>query len=260
MISIPQSLIETMLLPGVLAAIRVIGLFLSAPFFALQVIPGRFRTALAMVLALGIPVQIGALTSISINTSTSGLMFLAATELLLGLAMGWIIRVGLIVFDLAAEVFSTQSGLSFASNYNPDEALPSGVVGAFLGLLGLALMFSLNLHLVAIDILFESFVALPPGQWPRVLDVSGIAHLLSTCFGIGVILSMPFIAINLVVMAAQGLMGRTSPQMNLFSIGFSIAIPISVFLIYILMPVFPEALKRSLEAAYGVIRSAFTVN
>ena len=257
MVSIPQSLIETVLLPGILAATRVVGLFLSAPFFALQTIPGRFRVGLALVLALGIPVQIGVLTSISINTSTAGFMVLAGTELLIGLAMGWIIRVGLIVFDLAAEVFSTQSGLSFASNYNPDEALPSGVVGALLGLLGLALMFALNLHLVAIEILFESFTVLPPGQWPKVLEVSGITHLLATCYGIGVILALPFVAINLVVMAAQGLMGRTSPQMNLFSIGFSIAIPISLFLIYVLMPVFPEALKRSLETAYGVIRSAF---
>ena len=260
MISIPQALIETFFLPGVLAATRVVGLFLSAPFFALQTIPARFRVALGLVIAFGIPVQIGALTSISMNTSTSGFMFLAASELLIGLAMGWLIRVGLVVFDVAAEVLSIQTGLSFASNYNPDQALPSGVLGTLFGLVGLALMFSLNLHLIAIEILFDSFRALPPGQWPKSLDVKGISNLLATCFGIGLILALPFVAINLVVMAAQGFMGRTSPQMNLFSIGFAISIPIGVFLVYILMPVFPEALQRSLEASYSVMRSAFGSN
>ncbi len=257
MITIPQALIETVFLPGLLAATRVVGLFLSAPFFALQTIPGRFRVGLAFVVAFGIPLQVGALTTISINTSTAGFMVLAGTELLIGLAMGWVIRVGLVVFDLAAEVLSIQTGLSFASNYNPDQALPSGVLGTLFGLVALALMFSLNLHLVAIEVLFDSFRSLPPGQWPKALEVKGIVSLLSTCFGIGIILALPFVAINLVVMAAQGFMGRTSPQMNLFSIGFALSIPIGVFLVYILMPVFPEALQRSLEAAYGVIRMAF---
>jgi flagellar biosynthesis protein FliR len=178
MITIPQALIETVFLPGLLAATRVVGLFLSAPFFALQTIPGRFRIGLALVVAFGIPLQVGALTTISINTSTAGFMVLAGTELLIGLAMGWVIRVGLVVFDLAAEVLSIQTGLSFASNYNPDQALPSGVLGTLFGLVALALMFSLNLHLVAIEVLFDSFRSLPPGQWPKALEVKGIASLL----------------------------------------------------------------------------------
>ncbi|NBP36487.1 MAG: type III secretion protein, partial [Betaproteobacteria bacterium] len=161
MLSLPQALIETVFLPGILAATRVVGMFLSAPFFALQTIPARFRVGLALVVAFGIPVQIGALSTISINTSTSGFMFLAGAELLIGLAMGWLIRVGLVVFDVAAEVISIQTGLSFAANYNPDQALPSGVLGSLFGLIALALMFSLNLHLVAIEILFESFRSLP---------------------------------------------------------------------------------------------------
>jgi len=82
MITIPQALIETVFLPGLLAATRVVGLFLSAPFFALQTIPGRFRVGLALVVAFGIPLQIGALTTISINTSTAGFMALAGIELL----------------------------------------------------------------------------------------------------------------------------------------------------------------------------------
>jgi flagellar biosynthetic protein FliR len=90
-----------------------------------------------------------------------------------------------------------------------------------------------------------------------VLDLPGVANLLTACFGIGLILALPFIAINLVVLAAQGFLGRTSPQLNLFSIGFAITIPLGVFLVYALTPVFPEALQRSLEAVYGLLRRAF---
>jgi len=182
---------------------------------------------------------------------------LVGGELLLGLAMGWLIRIGLIVFDITAEVLSIQTGLSFAATYNPDQALPSGVLGTLFGLLGLALMFVLNLHLIAIEILFDSFRTLAPGQWPRTLELNSVANLLTACFGIGVILALPFIAINLVAIAAQGFLGRTSPQLNLFSIGFAVTIPLGVFLVYALLPVFPQALERSLEAVYLVLRRAF---
>ena len=257
MISIPQGLIETVFLPGLLAATRIIGLFLAAPFFALQTIPQRFRVGLALVIAFAIPVQVGTLASVSISTSTAGFGVLVGGELLLGLAMGWLIRIGLIVFDITAEVLSIQTGLSFAATYNPDQALPSGVLGTLFGLLGLALMFVLNLHLIAIEILFDSFRTLAPGQWPRTLELNSVANLLTACFGIGVILALPFIAINLVAIAAQGFLGRTSPQLNLFSIGFAVTIPLGVFLVYALLLVFPQALERSLEAVYLVLRRAF---
>jgi flagellar biosynthetic protein FliR len=243
MVSIPQFLIETIILPGLLAGARVVGLFLSVPFFALQTIPARFRIALGLVIAFGIPIE-------------SGVLGRVLFEALVGLAMGWLVRVGLIVFDLAAEVFSLQTGLSFASQFNPDQALPSGVVGSLFGLVGLALMFALNLHLVVIEILFESFKTLPAGNWPIGLKLDTLVRVVSHCFGIGLILALPFVTINLVVMAAQGFMGRTSPQMNLFSIGFALTIPIGVFLLYVLLPVFPEALQRSQEAVYSVLRSA----
>lgn len=257
MISIPQSLIETVLLPGILAATRIIGLFLSAPFFTLQTIPQRFRVGLALVIAFALPVQVGTLAAVSMSLSTAGFAVLAASELVIGLAMGWLVRVGLIVFDITAEVLSIQSGLSYAATFNPDQALPSGVLGTLFGLLALALMFALNLHLVAIEILFDSFQSLPPGQWPKVLELNGVANLLTTCFGIGLILALPFIAVNLVVLSAQGFLGRTSPQLNLFSIGFAITIPLAVFLVYVLTPVFPDALQRSLEAVYALLRRSF---
>jgi len=143
--------------------------------------------------------------------------------------MGWLVRVGMIVFDVAAEIISIQTGLSFASQYNPDQALPSGVVGSLFGLIGLALMFVLNLHLVIIEIIFDSFRSLPPGRWPTMFNISSVLSVFAGSFGIGLLLALPFIAINLVVMAAQGFLGRTSPQMNLFSIGFALTIPIGVF-------------------------------
>ncbi|NCY07543.1 MAG: type III secretion protein [Betaproteobacteria bacterium] len=259
MISIPQSLIESVFLPGLLASTRIIGLFLAAPFFALQTIPQRFRIGLALVVAFGLPIEVGALSTISMTSSSAGFFLLAASELIVGLAMGWLVRVGMIVFDVAAEIISIQTGLSFASQYNPDQALPSGVVGSLFGLIGLALLFVMNLHLVVIELLFESFRALPPGRWPAVLDIDAVLKVFANSFGIGLLLALPFIAINLVVMAAQGFMGRTSPQMNLFSIGFALTIPVGIFLIYVLLPVFPEALQRSQEGVYALLRQTFSI-
>ncbi|HAB47838.1 MAG TPA: hypothetical protein DCE31_06465, partial [Lautropia sp.] len=121
----------------------MIGLFVSAPFFALQSIPMRFRIALGLLLGFGIPLETNVLSSLSLTMSTASYATLAVGEFLIGAVSGWLIRIGLMVFDVSAEVISIQTGLSFASSYNPDQALPSGVLGQVFGLLGLALIFSL---------------------------------------------------------------------------------------------------------------------
>jgi len=54
-------------------------------------------------------------------------------------------------------------------------------------------------------------------------------------------------------------LGRTSPQMNLFSIGFAISIPLAFLVLVIILPDLPDVLKRSLEEPLGLIRQGLGV-
>jgi flagellar biosynthetic protein FliR len=57
----------------------------------------------------------------------------------------------------------------------------------------------------------------------------------------------------------QAFLGRTSPQMNLFSVGFAISIPLAFLVLVIILPDLPEVLKRSLEEPMSLIKQGLRV-
>jgi flagellar biosynthetic protein FliR len=53
----------------------------------------------------------------------------------------------------------------------------------------------------------------------------------------------------------QSMLARVSPQMNLFSIGFSVMIPIAFVVIAFMLPQFPEIVQRTLEEPVRLLRA-----
>jgi flagellar biosynthetic protein FliR len=151
-------------------------------------------------------------------------------------------------------VLSFQAGFSFASAYFRDPTLDSGLVGQLLGLIVIALAFSLNIHLVLIDIVLQSFKKIPVGVWPNAWSSKGVVELVSASFRLGLILSMPILLVYMMFNLTQAFLGRTSPQMNLFSVGFAVSIPLAFLVIFMILPDLQIVLERSLENPMQLIR------
>jgi flagellar biosynthetic protein FliR len=158
------------------------------------------------------------------------------------------------VIDIAAEVLSFLAGFSFASSNFRDPTLDSGLVAQFLGLVVLALAFTLNIHLVLIDLVLSSFKTIPLGIWPQAWTSKGVVDLFSASFQLGLILSMPILLVYTMFNLMQAFLGRTSPQMNLFSIGFAVSIPLAFLVIFLILPDLQIILERSLENPLQLIR------
>ncbi len=52
----------------------------------------------------------------------------------------------------------------------------------------------------------------------------------------------------------QAILARTSPQFNLFSVGFAITVPLAFLVLIILLPDMPVFVARALEAPFSLIR------
>ena len=179
----------------------------------------------------------------------------AGIELLIGVFIGFLIRLGLMAIEVAAEVLSIQTGLSFATNYVRDPNIASGLMGEFLGLTAIALMFMLNIHLVLLELVIESFRTLPFGQWPSAWTLPALTGLIARAFQLGLVLSLPSIVVYLLFYVIQAILARTSPQFNLFSVGFAITVPLAFLVLIIILPDLPEFVQRSLDASVRLIRS-----
>ncbi len=233
-------------------SLRLFGIFLAMPLFAFRAFPMRLRLMVALLIAISIlPSVVSQAKGLGLAPPT----FLAAgIELLIGVFIGFLIRLGLMAVEVAAEVLSIQTGLSFATNYVRDPNIASGLMGEFLGLTAIALMFMLNVHLVILEVVIESFQTLPFGQWPTVWSMPAVTALIARAFQLGLVLSLPSIVVYLIFYVIQAILARTSPQFNLFSVGFAITVPLAFLVLMIVLPDLPEFVQRSLDAPFTLIR------
>ncbi|MEY3201603.1 MAG: hypothetical protein RIR70_1153 [Pseudomonadota bacterium] len=235
-----------------LVSLRLFGMFLSAPMLSFRAAPLRLRVLISLVMALCLmPLASPRIAELGPQSIT----FLSAgVEVLIGITVGFVIRLGLMAVDLAAEVLSVQTGLSFASTYARDAALPSGVIGEFMGMCALAIVLLMDVHLILIDVLARSFTVVPFGHWPQAWDREALVMLMTSAFRLGLVLAAPIFAIHVLFSMMQAVLGRTSPQLNLFSVGFALSVPLGLLALGLVMPDLPRLIERALEPSLEFIR------
>jgi len=78
-------------------------------------------------------------------------------------------------------------------------------------------------HLLVIDALRDSFTAVPVAILPATADLRQLAEAASWLFATGVQLALPLVALALLIQLAFAIVARTTPGMDMFSVGLGIA-------------------------------------
>jgi flagellar biosynthetic protein FliR len=131
--------------------------------------------------------------------------------------IGTIIRLFMSSLAAAGEIISIQTTLGFAQTANPTQAAPSTTIGTFLGLLGLVLVMSANLHHLFLSAIVRSYSIFPFTRAIPVADASTLAiQTVANSFALGLQLAAPVVAFSLIFNVAIGLVGRVMPQFQIF--------------------------------------------
>lgn len=160
------------------------------------------------------------------------LFSLIIMEFVAGLFVGTIARVFMIALDVAGMLISTTSGLANAQVFNPTLATQGSIVGAFLSVTGVVLLFVTNLHHMLIYGLVESYEMFPVGGVP---DSGSMAQLmtraLSASFMVGFEIAMPFIVMAMMLYIGMGVLTRLMPQVQVFILALPVQILISLIIL-----------------------------
>lgn len=252
MLSFSGDWINQYVVIAVLMSVRIFGVFLGMPLFAFKALTMRLRVVISLLLAYFLVVN---MPMASQNLASQEFSILTVlTELSIGLTCGWVMRVGLMSIDMLAEALSMQAGLSFAATFMHDPALASGLIGELLGMIAMALAFALNVHLIFLEVMLQSFSLVPVGQWFLALTADAVLKLIAQTFALGIVITIPAFVVYYMFNMTQAILARVSPQMNLFSVGFSMMVPLAFAIIALLLPGFPELVIRSLELPMSFIR------
>lgn len=138
-------------------------------------------------------------------------------QLLIGLALGTLIRFFLLALAVTGEVVAIQTTLAFSQTTNPTEAQPGATVATFLSVVGLTLVFATDLHQLFIAAMVRSFSLFPPGRMPPLGDVTQLAiRTTGDTFALGIQLAAPILVFSIVFNLAAGLLGRVLPAFQIF--------------------------------------------
>ena len=168
--------------------------------------------------------------------ATFMLFSLIVMEFIVGLFIGTIARIFMTALDTAGMVLSISSGLGNAQVFNPALASQGSLMGAFLSVSGIVLLFSANLHHLLISGVVESYTLFPIGEIPDTGSMADLmARAVSSSFLIGIKVSSPFIVITLMIYVGMGVLSRLMPQIQVFIIALPLQILLSLIILTLVL-------------------------
>ena len=216
--------IDISLLPALAASFmlvfaRIGAMVMLLPGFGETNIPVRVRLGIALALTLIIlPLHRNAY-QISM-TSMAPLLVLMFHEIVIGVVLGATARVTLSALAVAGSVIAQQLGLGFVTSVDPTQGQQGVLIGNFLTILGLTLLFATDTHYLIIEALSASYTIFAPGELMPSGDIASLAtRAFSGAFKIGIQLSAPFIVFGLVFNLGLGVLARLMPQMQVYFVG-----------------------------------------
>lgn len=246
MISFTDAQLNTWLISFLWPLTRILGLIMVAPMFGHRSVSARIKVGLGIFIALIIAPTLPPLPDVAIGSWLG--LFILIQQVVIGIAIGFIVRVIFAAVEAAGEIVGLQMGLGFASFFDPQSAGQTLILARFFNMLAMLVFLAVNGHLLLLGILADSFQVLPIS--PQPLSAAGfynVAAFGSTVFAVGLQLALPLIAILLITNLALGILTRSAPQLNLFAIGFPITLGVGLIVLNFMLPYFAPQFERMIE-------------
>lgn len=227
---------------------RVLGLFATAPLFSESSITPQVKVGLATVIALAIAPN---LEIPALPTGSWEALWLAMQQILIGIALGFVMRLVFAIVLVAGEFIGFQMGLSFASFFDPSSGSNTAVISRLLNIVTMLIFLAVNGHLMMLQAFFYTFEMFPvapstlnPDGWGVILEWS--RHI----FLSGLLLALPLVIVLLTMNLAFGILNRTAQQITIFAVGFPITLSTGLIVLIIVVPQMTPFLLQIMEMGY----------
>lgn len=223
--------------------LRISAMMVVAPIFSAPGFNLRARVLLSVLIAALVAPSI----SLPANFELISLMGLvvAIQEIGVGLMIGFILQLAFGAIVFGAQAMSMTMGLGFAMAVDPQNGVQVPVVAQLYVILGTLLFLAVDGHLALINAVARSYDFVPAGSVSiSPTSFSALISLGSIVFAGGILLALPVMTALLLINLAFGIITRTAPQLNIFAVGFPVTILAGLFIMFLVMPGFINALSN----------------
>ncbi|MFZ0694265.1 MAG: flagellar biosynthetic protein FliR [Alphaproteobacteria bacterium] len=226
-----QSILQTDFFAFFMIFARVGAAIMLIPGFGESFVTPRIR----LMIAIGITIVVAPVVSAGLPKlpdSPIQLFLMMGGEILIGVFIGSMTRFLFFSLQTAGMVIAYQTGLANALVTDPTAAVQGAIFSAFLGILGIVVIFETNLHQLMLAAIVDSYSLFTPGHLPPLDDFSNMAaRVVSDSFDLAMRLAAPFLVVGLVFYLGLGLLGRLMPQIQVFFIVLPLQIALGLLVL-----------------------------
>jgi flagellar biosynthetic protein FliR len=176
------------------------------------------------------------------------LIAMLGQEIFIGAVLGLTARLMISALHVAGFVIAQQLGLGFVTAVDPTQGQQGILVGNFLTVLGITLVFAADLHHLVIAALNDSYALFRPGELPLLGDVAALTtQTIATAFRIGIQLAAPFLVFGILFNLGLGVLSRLMPQMQVFFVGLPLSILLGLLMLFVILGAMMSTFLGSFE-------------
>jgi flagellar biosynthesis protein FliR len=246
MITFTEAQLIAWLSPILWPFVRVLALFSALPVLGQRTVPARVRVGLAFLIVVAAQASLPEMPALALDSPLA--FALIAQNVLVGLTLGFAVRIVFAAVEFAGELIGLQMGLNYAGFFDPASGGQGTATSRFFGTTVAFLFVALNAHLLVIAAVIQSFHAFPVGAEPfaflRLLRPQAWG---AEIFSLGLWIALPLIGMLLFVNLVLGIVSRVATQMNVFAIGFPITIGVGLLGMLVTLPMMQTPFTMALE-------------
>jgi len=246
MISFSEAQITAWLTPLLWPFLRTLALLSALPVFNRRSTPMRVRVALSALIVLCAQPSLPEMPVVPLDSAAA--FMLVVQQVLIGVTLGFAVRIVFAAVEFAGEVIGLQMGMNFAGFFDPVTASQSTAASSFFATMVAWVFIVINGHLLVVVALTDSFVSFPVGPEPFAFLAKAQPHRWGAeIFTTGLWIAMPIIALMLFVNLVLGMIARVASQLNIFAIGFPITMGVGLIGLLLTLPAMQQPFTMALE-------------
>jgi flagellar biosynthetic protein FliR len=253
MVEFTEAQVLAWLTPVLWPFLRTLAMFSSMPVMGTRTVPMRVRIGLSLLVAFAAQASLPPMPVVPLDSPWA--FALVAQQVVIGLSVGFAVRVVFAAIEYAGEMVGLQMGLNFAGFFDPVSASAGTATGRFYGTMVGWLFVVINGHLLVLAALLQSFNTFPVGPEPFAFVRATLPHQWGAeIFLTGLWIALPMIAMLLFVNLVLGMVSRVAAQINIFAVGFPITLSVGMIGMLLTLPMLEMPFTMALERLLGAFR------
>ena len=246
MVSFSEAELLAWLSPLFWPFVRVLALFSALPILGQRMVPVRVRVGLAALIVIAAQASLPAMPQVALDSPLA--FMLVVQNVLIGLTLGFAVRIVFAAVEFAGELIGLQMGLNYAGFFDPSSGGQATATSRFFGTIVGLLFIVINGHLLVIAAVVQSFAAFPVAPEPFGFLRALQPHVWGAeVFALGLWIALPLVGMLLFVNLVLGVISRVAPQMNVFAIGFPVTLGVGLIGMLLTLPMMQAPFTMALE-------------